>query len=306
MKAVFGKFKSGLQRTKTSIVRGIKDTFSETEKWDDETFDDLEAALISADLGMDVSLRLVEDIKDRYKRGLISGADDIIEVAENDIRSILEKYEKQEIKQAASGPTVIMVVGANGSGKTTTCAKLAHQWQNEGFSTMLAACDTFRAAGVEQAQIWGKAVGCAVVSGRRGSDAAAVAYDAATAAQHRGMDILLVDTAGRQHTRKELMEELAKVQRSIGKACPDAPHEVWLTVDGSIGSNALKQVQEFSNFCNVTGLILTKLDGSGKGGVVVPVCEQLAIPIHYVGLGEGEDDLQPFEPDFFARALFED
>lgn len=306
MKAVFGKFKKGLQRTKTSLVRGIKDTLVETDKWDEETFDDLEAALISADLGVDISIRLVEDIKDRYQRGLVSGADGIIEVAENDVRSVLDKYEQKDMNRAESGPTVILVVGANGSGKTTTCAKLANQWQEDGSSVMLAACDTFRAAGVEQARLWGEKLGCPVVSGRRGSDAAAVAYDAATSARKREMDFLLVDTAGRQHARKELMEELAKVQRSIGKACPGAPHEVWLTVDGSIGSNALKQVEEFSNFCKVTGLILTKLDGSGKGGVVVPVCEQLSIPVYYVGLGEGEDDLQPFEPDFFARALFED
>jgi len=306
MKSAFSKFKSGLQRTKTSLVRGIQDTFSNVDKWDDETFDDLEAALIGADLGVDISVRLVDDIRDRYKRGLIKGADDILQIATGDITAILQKHESSEINMASSGPTVILLVGVNGSGKTTTAAKLAYQWKQEGFSPMMAACDTFRAAGVEQAKIWGDSVDCPVISGKRGSDAAAVAYDAATAAMNRGTDVLLVDTAGRQHARKELMEELSKLQRSVSKACSDAPHEVWLTVDGSAGTNALKQVEEFSGYCNVTGLVLTKLDGSGKGGVVVPICDELNIPVRYVGLGEKADDLQPFNAEYFARAIFEE
>jgi fused signal recognition particle receptor len=197
------------------------------------------------------------------------------------------------------------MVGVNGSGKTTTTAKLAHHFKEDGSNVLLAAADTFRAAGTEQLRIWSERVGVPVVSGSKGGDAAAVAFDAVAAAKQRSADLVLIDTAGRQHTHRGLMEELAKMRRTLDKALPGAPHEVWLTVDASTGTNALVQAREFGKVFKLTGLILTKLDGTGKGGVVVAIRKELGLPVHYVGLGEAVTDLQPFDPEMFARALFE-
>ncbi len=208
------------------------------------------------------------------------------------------------MRVAEGGPTVILMVGVNGSGKTTTCAKLANYFRNQGKNVLLGAADTFRAAGVEQLKIWGKRLGIQVVGGRQGGDAAAVAFDAVKAGKQRNADFVIIDTAGRQHTRLDLMNELSKVKRVISKESPDAPHEIWLTVDASIGSNALVQAREFGKLFPITGLILTKLDGTGKGGVVVAIKEELGYPVRFVGLGEQVDDLQPFDKDAFVEALF--
>jgi fused signal recognition particle receptor len=305
MKSIFQRFKHGLQKTKVSLVRNIQGIFNETTVWDEETYEDLEAALISADIGMEMSLRLVEDIRERYQRGEISTAAEILQIAHEDLGRILTDGETPRINYQSDGPTVILLVGVNGSGKTTTAAKLAHLWQNDGKKVMLAAGDTFRAAGVEQLQIWGRRLDCPVVSGQHKGDSASVAFDAVSAAKQRQADILIIDTAGRQHTRKGLMDELVKIRRTVDKACPGAPHEVWLTVDASIGTNALIQAREFGRLCQVTGLILTKLDGSGKGGVVAAIRKELGYPIHFIGLGEQLDDLQPFDAELFSRALFE-
>jgi fused signal recognition particle receptor len=305
MKSIFQRFKHGLQKTKVSLVRNIQGIFNETTVWDEETYEDLEAALISADIGMEMSLRLVEDIRERYQRGEITTAAEILQIANEDLSRILTAGETPRINYQSDGPTVILLVGVNGSGKTTTAAKLAHLWQNDGKKVMLAAGDTFRAAGVEQLQIWGQRLDCPVVSGQHKGDSASVAFDAVSAAKQRKSDILIIDTAGRQHTRKGLMDELVKIRRTVDKACPGAPHEVWLTVDASIGTNALIQAREFGRLCQVTGLILTKLDGSGKGGVVAAIRKELGYPIHFIGLGEQLDDLQPFDAELFSRALFE-
>ncbi len=305
MKSVFGAFKSGLQKTKTKLVRNIQTAFSDVEAWSEETYEDLEAALIAADIGVETSVRIVEDVRTQYERGQIQTAADILAVAEKDLEQQLKAEEEPPVRSADTGPTVFLIVGVNGSGKTTTTAKLAHRFKEDGNQVVLAATDTFRAAGVEQLKIWGERVGCPVVAGHQGGDAAAVAYDAVVAAQNRQADMLLVDTAGRQHTSRELMEELAKVRRIIAKACPGAPHEVWLTVDASTGGNALLQAREFGRICELTGLILTKLDGTGKGGVVIPIRKELKLPIRYVGLGEQMDDLQPFDVEAFSHALFE-
>lgn len=305
MKSVFGAFKSGLQKTKTKLVRNIQTAFSDVEAWSEETYEDLEAALIAADIGVETSVRIVEDVRAQYERGQIQTAADILAVAEKDLEQQLKAEEEPPVQSADAGPTVFLIVGVNGSGKTTTTAKLAHRFKEDGNQVVLAATDTFRAAGVEQLKIWGERVGCPVVAGHQGGDAAAVAYDAVVAAQNRQADMLLVDTAGRQHTSRELMEELAKVRRIIAKACPGAPHEVWLTVDASTGGNALLQAREFGRICELTGLILTKLDGTGKGGVVIPIRKELKLPIRYVGLGEQMDDLQPFDVEAFSHALFE-
>ncbi len=305
MKSIFEIFKRGLQRTKTSLVRRVQSVFGQAATWDDEAFDELEAALLGADLGVDMATRLVEDIRDRYRRGLVHTSADILAVARDDVVDALGAGPEAEIALAADGPTVVLMVGVNGSGKTTTAAKLAHMWQQDGKSVMLAACDTFRAAAVEQLQVWGERLRCPVIAGGSGGDAAAVAFDAATAALKRRVDVLIVDTAGRQHTRRGLMDELEKLRRSLAKALPGAPHHVWLTVDGSTGTNALMQAREFGRVCELTGLILTKIDGSGKGGVVVPIRRELGYPVVFVGLGEGLEDLQPFAPELFARALFD-
>lgn len=305
MRSIFRVFQHGLQRTKAGLLRRLQAIFSDTRRWDAETYEQLEAALISTDLGAEISTRLVADIRDRYERGQIATTADVLGVARETVLALLRPGDEPPLRTNPQGPTVILVVGVNGSGKTTTVAKLAQAFRQDGRTVLLAAADTYRAAGIEQLQIWGERVGCAVVAGKQGGDAAAVAYDAAAAAVQRGIDVLLIDTAGRQHTRRGLMEELAKTGRSLGKALPGAPHEVWLTVDASTGTNALVQAREFGRLFQVSGLILTKLDGSGKGGVVVAIRQELGYPVRFVGLGEALDDLQPFDAALFARALFE-
>ncbi len=305
MASILDFFKRGLQKTKTSLFRRIQSIFGSNEgKWSEETYEDLEAALIGTDLGAAISARLVADVRDRYDRGLIATGDDIMRVARETVQGILSKGDVPAMKVAEGGPTVILMVGVNGSGKTTTCAKLANYFRNQGKTVLLGAADTFRAAGVEQLKIWGERLGIQVVGGRQGGDAAAVAFDAVKAGKQRNADFVIIDTAGRQHTRLDLMNELSKVKRVISKESPDAPHEIWLTVDASIGSNALVQAREFGKLFPITGLILTKLDGTGKGGVVVAIKEELGYPVRFVGLGEQVDDLQPFDKDAFVEALF--
>jgi fused signal recognition particle receptor len=303
MKSFLEKFKAGLQRTKTQLVRNVHSIFTDTGAWTDEHYDDLEASLIGSDLGVKVSLRLVEDIRDRYNRGLIETADDILAIAKAEVSRIVGGN-MPPIRENSSGPTVILMVGVNGSGKTTTTGKLGKLWSDDGKSVMLAACDTFRAAATEQLKIWGERINCPVVAAGHGADAASVAYDAVKSAGAKGIDVVIIDTAGRQHTKVGLMNELAKIRRTIDKACPSAPHETWLVVDGSTGTNALSQAREFGRATELTGLCLTKLDGSGKGGVVVAIREELDLPVRFIGLGEEPDDLQPFNPDYFAEAMF--
>ncbi|MCK5801689.1 MAG: signal recognition particle-docking protein FtsY [Lentisphaeria bacterium] len=305
MKSIFKAFQLGLQKTKTTLVRRIHGIFSGVQSWDEDCYEDLEAALIGTDLGVEVSTELVDDIRARYERGEIQTTEDIMKVGHEMVAGILDAGSVPPLNLATDGPTVILMVGVNGSGKTTTAAKLAHMFKQEGKKVLLGAADTFRAAGTEQLRIWAERIDCEVVAGTQGGDAAAVAYDVVQAACNRNMDIALIDTAGRQHTRRNLMAELEKMRRTMGKAMPGAPHEVWLTVDASTGTNALIQAREFGKIFAITGLILTKLDGTGKGGVVVAIRRELGHPVRFVGLGEETDDLQPFDADMFARALFE-
>ncbi|MFA6816582.1 MAG: signal recognition particle-docking protein FtsY [Lentisphaeria bacterium] len=302
---IFKIFQAGLQKTKTALVRGIQGLFTNTEKWDDQTYQKLEAALISTDLGVSVTTKLIKTLKDQYERGLIKTSEDIISMSKKMLLEILLKDAPATIHENPDGPTVILFVGVNGSGKTTSIAKLAHYLTSQGKSVLLGAGDTFRAAGVTQLQIWAKRLKCPVVGGKQGSDAAAVAFDAIKAGISKKVDYVLIDTAGRQHTRSDLMAELNKIKRIISKALPSAPHETWLTIDASIGSNALTQAHEFGKVFPISGLILTKLDGTGKGGVVIAIRNELGYPVFFTGLGETEKDLQPFDPELFVNALFE-
>ena len=304
MRSIFQIFHKGLQKTATSLSRSLGGLFSGIKHWDDSTFERLEAALIGADFGVDVSLKIVADIRDRYTRGLISTGDDILAIARDDVTAILSDSTRQ-LDLSKDPLTVVLLVGVNGSGKTTTGGKLAHMLKADGKKVMMAACDTFRAAAAQQLKLWGERVGCPVVSSAHGSDPSAVAFDAVKSAQTKGCDVLIIDTAGRQHTKKGLMDELAKMTRTIGKIHPGAPQEVWLVVDASVGSNALSQARQFASVSGVNGLVLTKLDGTGKGGMVVAIKQELNLPVFFVGLGEAPDDLQPFDPKMYAQALFE-
>ena len=302
--SLFDFFKKGLEKTATSIKRSITGIFKETKVWDDETYARLEQALIATDLGPTVTAKLVADLKDRYSRGLIATDADIVAACSEDILAILNAPPTPPVNANPDGPTVILMVGVNGSGKTTSIAKLAHSFLQAGKKVVLGAGDTFRAAGATQLQIWAQRLGCPVVEGKLGGDSAAVAFDAIKAGIARQADYVIIDTAGRQHTRADLMAELEKVKRITAKALPTAPHEIWLTVDASIGSNALTQAREFGKLFPITGLVLTKLDGTGRGGIVVAIKQELGYPVRYVGLGETLDALQPFDATNFTQALF--
>jgi fused signal recognition particle receptor len=302
MKSVFSIFKRGLQKTATRVTRSVENVFLKVKAWDDSTYEELEIALLAADFGAETTFKLVKDLKDRYKRGLIKTSEDARKILESDIIEILSKNNRPIDLQ--NDLTVIFMVGVNGSGKTTTSGKLAEKWTQEGKKVILAACDTFRAAAVEQLKLWGERTNCPVIASKTGADPSSVTFDAIESASTKGYDLLLIDTAGRQHNKKGLMEELSKMKRTAAKVMPDAPHEVWLTIDASIGTNALNQAQEFTKYANVTGLILTKLDGTGKGGMAVAIQQQMDLPIYFCGFGEQPEDLQPFDPKMFTEAIF--
>lgn len=302
MISLFESFQKGLQKTATAIGRGVTSLFKEVKRWDDSSFRTLENTLIEADFGPTAASAIVNDVRDRYQRGLLSGSDEILEVAKNDLAEMLKK-DSRLLKTAPEGLTVILMVGVNGSGKTTTAGKLAHRWCREGKKVMLAACDTFRAAAAEQLQLWADRTGAQIVSSRTGADPSAVAYDAVQSALAKHADILIVDTAGRQHNKKGLMDELAKMRRILARLLPGAPQETLLTLDASIGSNAISQAREFASASGASALVLTKLDGTGKGGAAVQIQTEFKLPILFVGLGEQPDDLQPFEPDHYAAAV---
>ena len=302
--SIFDTFKRGLQKTATALSRSVSGIFTEVKKWDDESFRKLENELISADFGVSATKKIMADIRDRYQRGILNGSDDILNVAKEDMIAMLTPGTRK-LRTAPDGSlTVILMVGVNGSGKTTTAGKLAYLLTNQGRKVTLAACDTFRAAAVEQLKLWGERTNSQVVASRQGADAAAVAYDAVSSAIARGSDYLIIDTAGRQHNQKALMEELAKMLRIIKKLKPDAPHETLLTIDSSIGTNAIAQAREFAALSGASALVLTKLDGTGKGGAAAAIQDEFKLPILFVGLGEAPDDLQEFSPEHYAEAIF--
>ena len=303
--SIFSIFKRGLAKSATKLSRVVTSVFTGIKIHGKESFDDLEALLISADFGVPAALQITGEIREQYERGELSTDADLVISARNQVAEILKNGQRPINRPENGGPTVILMVGVNGSGKTTTIGKLAAKLKGEGKKVILAACDTFRAAAVEQLQLWGERTGCQVVSSRHGADPASVAFDAATAALARGADYLLIDTAGRQHNQQNLMAELEKIHRSINKVYPGAPHEVWLTVDSSLGANVVNQAREFSKSANVSGLVLTKLDGTGRGGMAVALHREFGLPTFFVGLGESPDDLQLFDPELYGDALFD-
>jgi len=302
--SIFSIFKRGLEKSATRIARSVKAVFSGVKAYGKESFDDLEAMLIAADFGVPAAVEIVAGLRDRYERGQIETDADLVACARDEVVRILGTSARPLNSAPEGKPLVILMVGVNGSGKTTTVGKMAARFKSEGRKVVLGACDTFRAAAVEQLQLWGERTGCQVVASKHGADPASVAYDAASAALARGADYLLIDTAGRQHNQQNLMAELEKICRSIGKVYPGAPHEVWLTVDASLGSNVINQAREFSKSAGVTGLVLTKLDGTGRGGMAVALHKEFNLPTFFVGLGEAPEDLQEFSPEFYADALF--
>jgi fused signal recognition particle receptor len=301
---LFDKFKAGLAKTHSRLVHEIKRIVTRSPKMDAASLEELEAALIGADLGMEMTTQIVEAVKKGYETQGGAGLD-VFAVAANEIEKSLPAA-KAKLREANGGVCVVSIVGVNGTGKTTTSAKLAHFVQSQNKTALLAACDTFRAAAIEQIKLWGQKLKVEVIAGTYGADAAAVAHDAVAAAQARKANYLFIDTAGRLHTKHNLMQELQKLHRVIGKQLPGAPHEVLLVLDGSTGMNALNQAREFNKAVPLTGLVVTKLDGTSKGGMVVAIQKELNLPVKFIGLGEQADDLQPFDPKQFARALFEE
>lgn len=301
---LFAKFKAGLARTHAKLTHEIKRIVTRSPKLTAESLEEIEQALIAADLGMTTTTQIVDAVKRAYESQGTAGLD-YLAVVRAEIEKSLSNN-KADLIKAPNGPTVVSVVGVNGTGKTTTSAKLANYIQSQNKIAVLAACDTFRAAAIEQLKLWGMRLNVEVIAGVYGADAAAVAHDAVTAAQARKADYLFIDTAGRLHTKHNLMQELHKLHRVIGKQLPGAPHEVLLVLDGSTGMNALNQAREFNKAVPLTGLIVTKLDGTSKGGMVVAIQKELGLPIKFIGLGEQPDDLQPFDAKQFALALFEE
>jgi fused signal recognition particle receptor len=299
---LFAKFKAGLQKTHSKLAHEIKRIVTRSPKLEAVTLEELEAALIAADLGMAMTSQIVSAVKQAYETQGSAGMD-VFAVARREVERSLASN-RAELRKAPEGLTVVSIVGVNGTGKTTTAAKLAHLAQSRGETALLAACDTFRAAAIEQIKHWGQRLKVEVIAGAYGADAASVAHDAVAAGQARRADYLFVDTAGRLHTKHNLMQELQKLHRVMGKQLPGAPHEVLLVLDATTGMNALNQAREFNKAVPLSGLIVTKLDGTSKGGMVVVIQKELGLPIKYVGLGEHADDLQPFDAKQFAEALF--
>ncbi|WP_332116694.1 signal recognition particle-docking protein FtsY [Azorhizobium caulinodans] len=292
---------SGLARTATSLTQGITDLVTK-RKLDAETLEELEDLLIRADLGTATAARIVEAVgKGRHDKMI--APDEVKGLIASEVEEILGPVAKPFVPDAGQKPFVVLMVGVNGSGKTTTIGKLAAQWRGEGKRLTLAAGDTFRAAAIEQLKVWGARTGAHVVAREQGADAAGVAHDAITEARANGSDIVMIDTAGRLQNRTELMDELEKVVRVIKKLEPTAPHAVLLVLDATVGQNALNQVEVFARTAGVTGLVMTKLDGTARGGILVAIAQKYRLPIHLVGVGEGAEDLQPFSARDFSRAI---
>ncbi len=300
---LFDRFKKGLAKTRAKISQSFRSILPFGKKIDDAVIDELEETMLADDMGPATTAKLIDEVRTAYKSGKIAETQEIIPFLKSQIVGYWPESQRQLIR-AESGPTVILVVGINGSGKTTSVAKLANHLKKQGHKVILGACDTFRAAAVAQLTEWASRIDIQIVKHQQDADPGAVAYDACEAATSRGVDYLIVDTAGRLHTQDNLMRELSKIQKVVEKKIPGAPHEVLLILDSTIGQNAINQAKMFSQHVNVSGLFLAKLDGSAKGGIVVGIRDQIDIPVKFVGLGETPDDIEPFDPESFVEALF--
>jgi fused signal recognition particle receptor len=298
------KYNKGLQRTRQGIFGRIANIFSGATEITDDTWDELESLLVQADVGVETTMKLLDKLRDRVRRERIKQPEKLRAALKEELAALLKV--PQPLNISGRELSIVLIVGVNGSGKTTTIGKLAHRLSLYQRSVMLAAGDTFRAAAIDQLKLWGERTNVPVIAGQPGGDPGAVVYDAVTAAKSRGANVLLVDTAGRLHNRASLMEELKKVKGVMGKVVPDAPHETLLILDGTTGQNALAQAKGFTEAVQITGLIITKLDGTAKGGMLFAIQQELGLPIHYVGLGEGRDDLIAFNPEYFVDALFDE
>ncbi|WP_062048639.1 signal recognition particle-docking protein FtsY [Bacillus sp. JCM 19034] len=303
---VTDKFKEGLEKTRESVVGKMNELVSRYRKVDEDFFEELEEILIEADVGVTTVMDLIDEIKDEVRLQNIKDSKDIQPIISEKLAGLLEKEDETELQLNENGMSVILFVGVNGVGKTTTIGKLANRLKNEGKSVLLAAGDTFRAGAIEQLEVWGERVGVDVIKQQAGSDPAAVMFDAVQAAKARKVDVLLCDTAGRLQNKVNLMNELAKVKRVIEREVPGAPHEVLLVLDATTGQNALSQAKSFSSATDVSGIVLTKLDGTAKGGIVLAIRHELDIPVKFVGLGEKVDDLQTFDAEQFVYGLFKE
>ncbi len=300
---LFSRLRERLHKTRERLANRLDRVFHGRKTIDVDLLDELEEVLITSDLGVRTTQALLRTVTEKIERKELSDPARLREVLREEIKAIMD-VDAGQWTLDAHHPFVIMVIGVNGVGKTTTIGKLGHALKQEGRNVMLVAGDTFRAAAVEQLCLWGERIGVPVVRQKSGSDPSAVAFDALDAALARDVDVLILDTAGRMHTKVNLMEELKKVQRVISKKMESAPHEVLLVLDATTGQNALSQARQFQEGIGLTGLVLTKLDGTAKGGIVVAICDELKVPVRYIGIGESMDDLRPFDADEFVRAMF--
>lgn len=300
----FDKLKKGLTKTRESIAKQVNNVFSVFVKVDDELFENLEEALIMADIGVETSTYIIEKLRDNVKHKHITDGNLVKEELKSIISEILSALDTTV--NTSTTPSVILVIGVNGVGKTTSIGKIASHYKSMGKKVLLAAADTFRAAAIDQLDIWAQRSGCDIIKHQENSDPAAVVFDACTAAKARGADILICDTAGRLHNKKNLMAELAKINRVIERELPDSARETLLVLDATTGQNAVSQAKLFSEAADITGIILTKLDGTAKGGIVISIAKEQNVPVKFVGVGEGIDDLQEFNSDDFAKAIFEE
>jgi fused signal recognition particle receptor len=299
--SLFSKIKTGLKKTRDNLMSGVESVLKSFTTIDEELYEELEEALIMADIGVETSVEIIERLRERVK---IEKVHEVSEVKGLIIKIISEMLKEDKTELVLSSPSVILVIGVNGVGKTTTIGKLANNYKKQGKSVILAAADTFRAAAIDQLEVWGERNGVSVIKHQENSDPGAVVFDAVQSAKAKNADILICDTAGRLHNKKNLMDELAKIFKIIAREYPNAQQEVFLVLDATTGQNALQQAKLFKEVANITGLVLTKLDGTAKGGIIIAIKNELKIPVRYIGVGEGIDDLQPFDEDDFAEALF--
>lgn len=300
----FTKIKEGLAKTRSVVGGALRKLIGLGRTIDQAFLDQLEDTLLQADIGVAKTEEIIAELKTKYKAGEMAPGEELLDLLKRSLRSELQAPVDQELAWAPSGPTVVLIVGVNGAGKTTTIAKLAKRYKDQGKNVLIAAGDTYRAAAIEQLSIWAGRAGVDIVKTHDGGDAAAVAFDAVAAAESRGADLVLIDTAGRLHNKEHLMRELEKIRRVIQKRLPTAPHETLLVLDATAGQNAIQQAKVFGTAMGVTGLVLTKLDGTAKGGVTITIRRELKLPVRFIGVGEKIEDLQPFDPDAFIEAIF--